>query len=60
VTLDRMRQTDAAQGTHREIPSRRTALREMAPYYLPLGITLLLITYVPQIATWIPRIALRP
>jgi TRAP-type C4-dicarboxylate transport system permease large subunit len=55
-----MRQTDAAQGTHREIPSRRTALREMAPYYLPLGITLLLITYVPQIATWIPRIALRP
>jgi TRAP-type C4-dicarboxylate transport system permease large subunit len=32
----------------------------MMPYYVPLGITLLLITYVPEITTWIPRIALGP
>jgi len=38
----------------------KDVLREMAPYYVPLGITLLLITYVPQITTWIPRIALGP
>ena len=30
----------------------------MAPYYIPLGITLLLITYVPAITTWIPSWAL--
>ena len=35
-------------------------LKEMLPYYLPLGITLLLITYVPEITTWIPRLALGP
>jgi len=38
----------------------KDVLREMVPYYLPLGITLLLITYVPEITTWIPRIALGP
>ena len=38
----------------------KDVLREMMPYYVPLGITLLLITYVPQITTWIPRIALGP
>jgi hypothetical protein len=31
-----------------------------APFYVPLGITLLLITYVPDITTWIPRLALGP
>jgi tripartite ATP-independent transporter DctM subunit len=38
----------------------KDVLKEMMPYYIPLGITLLLITYVPQITTWIPRIALAP
>jgi len=36
----------------------KDVLREMMPYYLPLGITLLLITYVPWITTWIPRMVL--
>ena len=38
--------------------SRKEVLREMAPYYVPLVATLLLITYVPAITTWIPRLAL--
>ena len=38
--------------------SMKDVLKEMTPYYLPLGITLLLITYVPAITTWIPRWAL--
>jgi tripartite ATP-independent transporter DctM subunit len=38
----------------------KDVLKEMLPYYLPLGITLLLITYVPEITTWIPRLALGP
>ncbi len=37
--------------------SMKEVLREMMPYYLPLIVTLLLITYVPAITTWIPRIA---
>jgi tripartite ATP-independent transporter DctM subunit len=45
---------DIAKVTMKEV------LREMAPYYVPLGITLLLITYVPQITTWIPSWALGP
>ncbi len=36
----------------------KDVLKEMMPYYIPLGITLLLITYVPEITTWVPRIAL--
>lgn len=36
----------------------KEVLREMMPFYIPLGITLLLITYVPWITTWIPRLAL--
>lgn len=36
----------------------KEVLREMLPFYIPLGITLLLITYVPWITTWIPRLAL--
>ena len=35
----------------------RDVLREMMPYYVPLIGTLLLITYVPAITTWIPRLA---
>jgi len=38
----------------------KDVLREMIPYYLPLAITLLLITYVPSITTWIPTWALGP
>ena len=38
--------------------SMQEVLKEMLPYYLPLGVTLLLITYVPGITTWIPTWAL--
>jgi TRAP-type C4-dicarboxylate transport system permease large subunit len=38
--------------------SMKDVLKEMAPYYVPLGITLLLITYIPEITTWIPKLAL--
>jgi TRAP-type C4-dicarboxylate transport system permease large subunit len=43
---------DIANVTMKEV------LKEMMPFYLPLAITLLLITYVPAITTWIPRVAL--
>jgi TRAP-type C4-dicarboxylate transport system permease large subunit len=33
-------------------------LKEMLPYYVPLLVTLALITYVPEITTWLPRLAL--
>ena len=36
----------------------KDVLREMAPYYIPLAITLFAITYIPAITTWIPRLAL--
>ena len=36
----------------------KDVLREMLPYYVPLVITLLLITYFPAITTAIPRWAL--
>jgi len=36
----------------------KDVLKEMLPYYIPLAITLLLITYFPAITTWIPRLAL--
>lgn len=36
----------------------KDVLKEMMPFYIPLGITLLLITYVPWITTFIPRLAL--
>ena len=42
---------DIAKVTMKEV------LREMLPYYVPLLATLLLITYVPAITTWIPRLA---
>lgn len=37
--------------------SMKAVLREMLPYYVPLVGTLLLITYVPAITTWVPRLA---
>lgn len=40
--------------------SMKELLREMAPYYVPLAITLLAITYIPGLTTWIPRMALGP
>jgi len=43
---------DIAKVTMKEV------LKEMMPYYVPLLATLLLITYVPGITTWIPRLAL--
>jgi tripartite ATP-independent transporter DctM subunit len=36
----------------------KAVLREMVPYYVPLVVTLLLITYIPELTTWIPRLAL--
>ncbi len=36
----------------------RDVLREMMPFYIPLGVTLLLLTYVPWITTFIPRLVL--
>jgi tripartite ATP-independent transporter DctM subunit len=44
--------TDIAKVTMKDV------LKEMMPYYIPLGITLLLITYIPAITTWIPTWAL--
>ncbi|MFO1328082.1 MAG: TRAP transporter large permease [Rubrivivax sp.] len=38
----------------------KTVLREMLPFYVPLLVTLLLITYVPAITTWLPRLAVGP
>ncbi len=38
----------------------RDVLKAMLPFYVPLLITLLLITYVPAITTWIPRLAFAP
>lgn len=36
----------------------KDVLREMMPFYIPLGLTLLMITYLPWITTWIPRLVL--
>jgi tripartite ATP-independent transporter DctM subunit len=38
--------------------SMKEVLKEMVPYYLPLAITLLLITYLPSLTTWLPRLAM--
>jgi TRAP-type C4-dicarboxylate transport system permease large subunit len=38
--------------------SMKEVLKEMAPYYVPLVVTLLAITYVPWITTAIPTWAL--
>ena len=36
----------------------RAVLREMWPYYVPLLVTLALITFIPAITTWVPRLAI--
>lgn len=36
----------------------KAVLREMIPFYFPLVMTLILLTYVPQLTTWLPRMAL--
>jgi len=33
----------------------KDVLIEMLPFYVPLGITLLMITYIPAITLWLPR-----
>jgi TRAP-type C4-dicarboxylate transport system permease large subunit len=38
----------------------REVLREMWPYYVPLLVTLVLITMFPALTTWIPRLAVGP
>ena len=40
--------------------SMKEVLREMVPYYVPLLVTLMLITYIPGVTTWIPRLAVGP
>jgi tripartite ATP-independent transporter DctM subunit len=37
----------------------KDVVREVIPYYIPLGATLLLITYVPQIVLWIPHLLVK-
>jgi len=37
----------------------KDVVREVIPYYIPLGATLLLITYVPQIVLWIPNLLVK-
>ncbi len=36
----------------------KDVLREMMPFYVPLLVTLMIITYVPAITTWLPRWAM--
>jgi len=36
----------------------KDVLREMVPFYVPLLVTLMIITYVPAITTWLPRLAM--
>lgn len=40
--------------------SMKSVLREMLPFYVPLVGTLIAITYVPALTTWIPRLAVGP
>ncbi len=35
-----------------------TMIREAMPFYIPLGIVLILVTYVPQISLWLPNLLL--
>lgn len=37
----------------------KDVVREIVPYYIPLGATLILITYVPQIVLWIPSLLVK-
>ena len=41
-----------------EVPIK-DVVREILPYYVPLGVTLLLITYIPQIVLWIPSLLVK-
>ncbi|MEC7257850.1 MAG: TRAP transporter large permease, partial [Pseudomonadota bacterium] len=34
-----------------------TLVREMPPFFLASGVALLLITFVPFLSTWLPRIS---
>jgi tripartite ATP-independent transporter DctM subunit len=36
--------------------SIKDVVREVAPYYLPLVITLLIVTYVPSLVLWVPNL----
>ncbi|MEO6566578.1 MAG: TRAP transporter large permease subunit, partial [Casimicrobiaceae bacterium] len=36
----------------------KDVLKEMVPFYVPLLVTLMIITYVPAVTTWLPRWAL--
>jgi TRAP-type C4-dicarboxylate transport system permease large subunit len=40
--------------------SMKDVLREMLPFYVPLVATLLAITYIPWLTTWLPRLAIGP
>jgi tripartite ATP-independent transporter DctM subunit len=35
--------------------SIKDVVKEVAPYYIPLGLTLLIVTYVPSLILWIPN-----
>jgi TRAP-type C4-dicarboxylate transport system permease large subunit len=39
--------------------SMQAVLKAMIPLYVPLIITLVLLTYVPQISLWIPTVMMR-
>lgn len=34
----------------------KDVVKEVIPYYIPLGLTLLMITYLPQVVLWIPNL----
>lgn len=36
-----------------------TMIKECVPFYIPLGIVLLMVTYIPALTTWLPKILLR-
>lgn len=36
----------------------KDVLREMIPFYFPLVMTLILLTYIPELTTWLPKMAL--
>ena len=33
-------------------------IKAVAPFYIPLFLTLLLITFIPQLVTWLPNLLL--
>jgi tripartite ATP-independent transporter DctM subunit len=40
--------------------SMKDILKAMTPFYIPLAVTLLLITYFPALTTWLPKLAVGP